>query len=110
MRAALTPNDISGFLALVFEIPQGFVVAAEWIDVCPQKEAVAGGAFKLSDPPHGFPDCLKTPDKAPLSRFVRHVQLPHGQWFASDRGQCQSPIRWLLENLVVKNLVVKNLS
>ena len=79
MRPAFAPDDISGSFTLVFEVAQGFVVAAEWIDVCPEKEAVAGCAFKLCDPPHSFPDCLKAPNKAPFSRFVRHVQLPYAQ-------------------------------
>jgi hypothetical protein len=38
MRPAFAPDDICGYLARVFEIAQGFVVAAEGIDVCSPKE------------------------------------------------------------------------
>jgi hypothetical protein len=38
-----------------------------------QEETVAGRAFKLCDPPHGFFDCLEARNEAPLSCFVGHV-------------------------------------
>ena len=78
-RRAFARDDISGFPALVFEIVQGFVIAAKEVNVGSKKEAVAGRALKLNDAPHSFPDSLETVNKAPLLRFVRHVQLPHAQ-------------------------------
>jgi hypothetical protein len=64
---------------LVFEIAQGFVIAAKEVNVGSQKEAVAGRALKLNDAPRGFPNCLEALNKAPLLRSVRHVQLPHAR-------------------------------
>jgi hypothetical protein len=72
-RRAFALDDISGSLALVFEIAQGFVIAAKEVNVGSQEEAVAGRALKLNHAPHGFPDCLEAVNKAPLLRFVRHV-------------------------------------
>jgi hypothetical protein len=61
MCLALALDDVSSNLALVFEMAHGFVIGAEWINIRPEKKAVAGRAFKLCDPPP----------------FVCHVQLPH---------------------------------
>jgi hypothetical protein len=52
---------------------------AERIDICPEKEAVARRAFKLSDPLHGFPDCLKAPNKAPFSLAGLAALAPTGE-------------------------------
>jgi hypothetical protein len=77
VRPAFTLDDIKGFLALVFQMAQSFLVGAERIDVCSEEKAVAGRAFMLCDLPHGFPNRVAASDFDPLALFVRHVQLPH---------------------------------